>query len=289
MKAGQGPEEIFMPVELSPLTPSFGVEAVGVDLAGSVSEDDLNAMREALKERLVMVVRRQNLTPEQYLAAASLFGDLMAQHLTNILMPEHPEIAVLDSRKADKDKNGQAIPTGSRAWHTDHTNHARPPKFTMLYAVKLPSKGGDTSFANMQAAFAALPAEDQARLSPMITVNVIEQDTGAVDETARASLTAAPQRHPLIRTHPDTGKKAIYVHPGKTQRIEGMEPEDTKTFVRDLLERAITPDVTYRHTWQPGDLVIWDNRATLHVAHRDYDADEGRIMHRVILEGEVPF
>ena len=159
---------------------------------------------------------------------------------------------------------------------------------TMLYAVKLPSKGGDTSFANMQAAYEGLPAEERSKLDPMITVNVIEQDTGSVGEDARQTLAKAPQRHPLIRTHPETGKKAIYVHPGKTERIDGMEPAESRTFIQDLLARAITPDITYRHTWQPGDLVLWDNRATLHIAHRDYDASEGRIMHRVILEGEVP-
>lgn len=278
-----------MSVTLNPLSSTFGVEVVGVDLAGPVAAEDLSAMQTALTDRLVMVVRNQNLTPEQYLDAARLFGDLMPQHLTKILMPEHPEIAVLDSRQSDKDTKGKAIPTGSRNWHTDHTNHARPPKITMLYAVKLPSKGGDTSFANMQAAYAGLPAAEQEKLAPLITVNVIEQDTGNVGDDARQALTKAPQRHPLIRTHPETGKKAIYVHPGKTERIDGMEPEDSRAFVQDLLARAIQPDMTYRHTWQPGDLVLWDNRATLHIAHRDYDASEGRIMHRVILEGDVPF
>ncbi|PIW26146.1 MAG: hypothetical protein COW30_16530 [Rhodospirillales bacterium CG15_BIG_FIL_POST_REV_8_21_14_020_66_15] len=277
-----------MPVTLSPLTPSFGVDAAGVDLGGPVAAEDLAALQEALIDRLVMVVRSQNLTPEQYLEAARLFGDIMPQHLTRILMPEHPEIAVLDSRQSDKDKDGKAIPTGSRAWHTDHTNHARPPKFTLLYAVKLPSQGGDTSFANMQAAYDALPAEERERLRPMVTVNVIEPDTGNVGDDARAALSKAPQRHPLIRTHPVSGKQAIYVHPGKTERIDGMEPDESRAFVRDLLDRAITPDVTYRHIWRPGDLVIWDNRATLHVAHRNYDASEGRVMHRLIIEGEVP-
>jgi len=277
-----------MPVTLSPLTPSFGVDAAGVDLGGPVAAEDLAALQEALIDRLVMVVRSQNLTPEQYLEAARLFGDIMPQHLTRILMPEHPEIAVLDSRQSDKDKDGKAIPTGSRAWHTDHTNHARPPKFTLLYAVKLPSQGGDTSFANMQAAYDALPAEERERLRPMVTVNVIEPDTGNVGDDARAALSKAPQRHPLIRTHPVSGKQAIYVHPGKTERIDGMEPDESRAFVRDLLDRAITPDVTYRHIWRPGDLVIWDNRATLHVAHRNYDASEGRVMHRLIIEREVP-
>lgn len=278
-----------MSISLNPLSSALGVEATGIDLTAPIAAADLSAMQDALRENLVMVVRDQKLNPEQFMDAARLFGDLMAQHLTKILMPEHPEIVVLDSRQSDKNREGQAIPTGSRAWHTDHTNHARPPKMTMLYAVKLPSKGGDTSFANMQAAYEGLPAEERNKLDPMITVNVIEQDTGNVGDDARQALSKAPQRHPLIRTHPETGKKAIYVHPGKTERIDGMTPDDSRAFIQDLLARAITPDVTYRHKWQPGDLLLWDNRATLHIAHRDYDASEGRIMHRVILEGDVPF
>lgn len=278
-----------MSVTLTPLSDTFGIEATGVDLAGNVDPADVAAMLAALHENLVMVVRGQALTPPQYLKATRLFGDIMPQHLTKILMPEHPEIAVLDSRKSDRDADGRAQPSGSRAWHTDHTNHARPPKYTALYAVKLPSSGGDTSFANMQAAYAALPADERAKLDPLVTVNVIESDTGNVGDDTRASLTKAPQRHPLIRTHPETRRRAIYVHPGKTAYIEGMEPDASKVFIKDLLDRAIRPGMTYRHTWRPGDLVIWDNRATLHIAHRDYDAGEGRIMHRVIVEGEVPF
>ena len=278
-----------MSVTLKPLSDNLGVEATGVDLAGALASADLAAMTEALHEHLVMVVRDQKLTPPQYLGAMARFGDLMPQHLTRILMPEHPLIAVLDSRQSDLDGAGKAIPTGSRAWHTDHTNHARPPKFTALYAVKLPSSGGDTSFANMQAAYAGLAEDERRALDPMVTVNVIEQDTGNVAADTRETLTKAPQRHPLIRTHPVTGRKAIYVHPGKTASIDGVAPERTRVFINDLLDRAIRPDMTYRHQWRPGDLLIWDNRATLHIAHRDYDAAEGRIMHRVILEGEVPF
>lgn len=277
-----------MPVSLTPLTETIGIEATGVDLSGPVDDTDLAAMQDALHEHLVMVVRDQDLTPAQYLDAMSLFGDLMDQHLTELLMPEHPKIAVLDSRRAKRVLDGEIVPIGAKDWHTDHTNHARPPKMTAIYAVQLPSKGGDTGFANMQAAFAGLPDDERNKLEPLVTVNVIEQDTEYVSDSTRDALTREPQRHPFIRTHPETGKKAIYVHPGKLAHIDGMAPEESHSFVNDLLARTITPDVTYRHKWRPGDLVIWDNRGTLHLAYRDYDVTEGRIMHRVILEGEVP-
>lgn len=278
-----------MTVTLTPLPGVFGAEATGVDLAKPVSEADADALRAALRDRLVLVVRGQNLTPAQYVEGMKVFGDPMHQHLSKLLMPEHPEIAVLDSRYANTTRDdGKVMPIGSRDWHTDHTNHARPPKMTVLYAVKLPSKGGDTGFANMQAAYAGLAADEQAELAKLKTVNSIEQDVGYVDDATRASFTAQPQTHPFIRTHPETGNKAIYVHPGKLARFEGWAPDESKAFVNDLLERVLTDDVTYRHVWRPGDLVIWDNRALLHVAHTDYDPGEGRIMHRMCLEGDVP-
>lgn len=277
-----------MTLKLAPLSEALGIEATGIDLAGPVSAAEVGAMTDALHENLVMVVRDQNLTPPQYLDAVSLFGDLMDQHLSNLLMDAHPKIAVLDSRTSTIGDDGRAIPIGSRDWHTDHTNHARPPKMTAMYAVQLPASGGDTGFANMQAAFAHLPQAEQDDLSSMTTVNVIESYTEYVGEATRNDLIQKPQRHPFIRTHPETGRQAIYVHPGKLAHMEGMDNSESRVFINGLLDRVITPDVTYRHQWRPGDLVIWDNRGVLHVAHRDYDHREGRIMHRVILEGEVP-
>ncbi len=278
-----------MSVTLTPLAGTFGVEATGADLSRPVADADAEAMREALREHLVLVVRDQDLSPAGYVEAMKIFGRPMRQHLSKLLMPDHPEIAVLDSRVANTTRDdGKVMPIGSRDWHTDHTNHPRPPKMTVLYAVKLPSSGGDTGFANMQAAYAALPADEQAELAKMKTVNSIEQDVGYVDDATRQEFGAA-QVHPFIRTHPETGRKAIYVHPGKLARFEGWEPAESKSFVNGLLERVLTPDVTYRHKWRPGDLVIWDNRALLHVAHTDYDHGEGRIMHRMCLEGDAPF
>lgn len=275
-----------MTLKMVPLGDALGVEVTGIDFAETVAEQDVAAMRAALSERLVMVVRGQRLDPAKLLQALRRFGNTMPQHLSDMLMPEHPEIAVLDSRKSPAGSDGRVMPVGSRAWHTDHTNHARPPKITALYAVRLPESGGDTSFANMQLAYDRLPDADRAELDPLRTVNKIE-DHGYVSAEDRARF-GAHQLHPLIRTHPDTGKKAIYLHPGKTERIEGMEKDASLAFVDRLLDRTIGPDVTYRHAWRPGDLILWDNRGVMHRAHADYDLEAGRVMHRVLLEGDVP-
>ena len=210
----------------------------------------------------------------------------MEQHLTDTLMEGHPEIAVLDSREMPPDKEGKIIPFGGRDWHTDHTNHEIPPKFTALYAIKLPTSGGDTSFANMHLAFDSLPSSEKVKLSSLETVNKIE-DFAYIDEAAREKFGKLPI-HPLIRTHPDTGRKAIYVHPGKLEKLVGMEPAKSQQLIQNLLEKVITPDICYSHKWREGDLLLCDNRAVLHLAHHDYDLKEGRIMHRILIKGERP-
>jgi taurine dioxygenase len=276
-----------MGLSVTPLSDALGVEVMGVDLSRPIASADLALMQRALADHLVMVVRDQRLDPAEYLAAARLFGETMAQHLSEMLMSEHPEIAVLDSATLGPGPDGRVVPLGSRDWHTDHTNHARPPKITALYAVELPPEGGDTSFANMQAAYRALPEAERERLAAMRTVNKIE-DFNYVSAADKDRF-GERQIHPLVRTHPDSGKKALYFHPGKTERIEGMEPAESLAFLDELLDRVIRPEVTYRHEWRPGDLLLWDNRAVLHIAHHDYDMGAGRVMHRVILEGEVPY
>ncbi|MEC7301514.1 MAG: TauD/TfdA family dioxygenase [Pseudomonadota bacterium] len=275
-----------MAVSITPLSENIGAEVTGVDFSQPLPAEDLADIEQALLDHLVVVVRDQSLDPKQLLAATRLFGETMEQHLTDTLMDGHPEIAVLDSSKMPSDKQGRVIPFGARTWHTDHTNHEHPPKYTALYAINLPASGGDTSFANMNFGYTALPREEQASLMDLQTVNKIE-DFGYIGEEARVKFGTLPV-HPLIRTHPETGKKALYVHPGKLERIVGRDPDESQTFINDLLDRVITPENTYRHKWRLGDLLFCDNRAVLHRAHKDYDMAEGRVMHRVILRGDRP-
>lgn len=276
-----------MAAQISPLSSALGVEATGADLSAPVSDADQAALCQAILDNHVLVIRNQELTSPQYLASVRLFGETMEQQLSTFLMEDHPEIAVLDSLKSEVDEDGNPFPVGSRDWHTDHTNHAEPPKMTALRAIQLPkSGGGNTGFANMHKAYDALSAPRQTELGALNTVNKIE-DKAYVSDEARAKF-GALQSHPLIRTHPESGKKAIYLHPGKVDHIEGMTPPDSKDFVDDLMEEIIQQDIVYRHVWQPGDMILWDNRSVLHLAHRDYDHTEQRIMHRVLLKGDKP-
>ena len=279
--------EAVVNIEVVPLSDAIGAEITGVDLSKAISPNELMIIKQAMIDHLVIVVRGQKLDPPELLTAVRLFGETMEQHLSDTLMKQYPEIAVLDSRKMPPDSEGNVIPFGARDWHTDHTNHKIPPKFTALYALKLPSMGGDTSFANMHLAFESLDAKEQARLGQFETVNKIE-DFAYIDADAREKFGKFPI-HPLIRTHPDTNRKAIYVHPGKLERLVGLDPESSLSIIRELLSRVIAPAISYRHSWCLGDLLLCDNRAVLHLAHQDYDLSEGRIMHRILLKGESPF
>ncbi len=274
-----------MSIAVTPLSTMLGAEITGADLSKPLEPTDFSAIEQALTDHLVVVVRRQALDPAQLLRALRHFGDIMQQHRSDILLDGHPEIAVLDSRNAQVEADGQAYPDGSRDWHTDHTNHARPPKVTSLYAIKLPGEGGgDTGFANMHAAFDALPAELKAKLTPLKSHNKLESHAQLADMKRFGSI----QTHPIIRTHPVTGRKAVYIHPGKAVKIDGMNEVETSAFIDELMPHLIKPEFIYRHKWKAGDLVLWDNRSLLHIAYRDYDPRQGRVMHRVLLQGEVP-
>ncbi|MEZ5854960.1 MAG: TauD/TfdA family dioxygenase [Hyphomicrobiaceae bacterium] len=275
-----------MPLSITPLSPALGAEIVGVDLSKPLPPDNRDRIEDALHQHLVIVLRRQTLNPAELVAGLKQFGQIMRQHRSDILLDDHPEIAVLDSRKAPVEA-GEAFPDGSRDWHTDHTNHARPPKVTALYSVTLPhSGGGDTGFANMHAAYDSLPNNVKSELASLKSHNKIENHAHLADADKQRYGTV--QAHPVIRTHPITGRKAVYIHPGKAVQLDGMTPEASRSYIDNLLEMIIKPEFIYRHKWQPGDLVLWDNRSLLHIAHRDYDTREGRIMHRVLLEGEIP-
>lgn len=276
-----------MTLTITPLADALGVAVTGIDLNQPVAAADLDAMRQALQDHLVLVIRGQALNPVQYLAAVRLFGEPMPQHLSGMLMADHPEIAVLDSRKITPSKIGIVEQPGSLEWHTDSTNFAKPPKITALYAVSLPSSGGDTGFANMHMAYDALPGTLQSKLSDMKTVNKIEDRDYVSAE--HKEVFGGSQIHPLIRTHPETGRKAVYLHPGKAERFVDMEPGESHAFMDELMGTIIQPEICYRHKWQVGDLLLCDNRSVVHLAYADYDHAEGRVMHRIILQGDAPF
>jgi taurine dioxygenase len=279
-------------LSITPLGPALGAAAEGIDLRQPLDQATLAQLKQALLDRVVLVIRGQRFTPAEYLAAARLFGEPMRQHYSQYHLPGFPDINALSSRDAERRPDGSRYLQGTECWHTDHTNRLEPPKLTVLHALALPPEGGDTSFANMRLAYEALPEADKRAFAKLETVNALENKAGVTSVPSRAedeALYADMAVHPLVRTHPENATKALYFHPTKTVSLTGMAPAESRAFIERLLERAIRPEIVYRHKWRIGDMLLCDNRSALHRAHDDYDADAGRLLHRIILKGDRPF
>ena len=276
-------------MKITRLSTHIGAEATGTDLRMPVDAQTRRRLNAAVVEHVALVIREQVFTPEQYLAAVSLFGEPMEQHFTQYALPGCPLVHEVSNRHTDK--SGKRVQHGAD-WHTDHTNHVRPPKYTSLYAVSLPSSGGDTAIVNMRAGYEALPDAIKQKIGAMKTVNVFQGSASArysgQSADAQAERKPEPVLQPLVRTHPENGTKALYFHPVKAENIVGMDAEESQALLNDLLERSVRPEFIYSHRWRKGDMLIWDNRAAMHRASFDYDPSEYRLLYRVLVRGEVP-
>ena len=265
-------------LQIAPLHPSLGAEVAGVDLSHSIDAPTRQALSHALADHLALVFRDQTLTPGQYLAAASAFGPPMEQHYSQHNMPDFPLIGLIWHR------NGQ-LP--AEKWHTDHTNRECPPAATILYGVEIPSAGGGTSAANMRAAYGALSEDERRRLDSLKTFNSL--DSGRTDTRQEdRDKYGKPIEHPMVRTHPVHGSRAVYFHISKATHIGGMTSAASHAYMADLLDRMIRPEIVYHHVWRKGDVLVIDDRATMHRAHGDYDRTQSRVLWRIIVEGDRP-
>ena len=276
-------------MEIRRLTGHTGAEVMGIDLTQPISAATQHALNRAFGEHSVLVIRDQRLTPPQVLTAVELFGPVFQQHNTRFALPECPQIHYIS--------NQDHFPDGTRyipgeGWHTDHSNDARPPKATVLHAVTLPEQGGDTQFANMAAAYAALPSAMQDRLANLIAIHVYQSSHSArrLMSLSDVNKERVPNAvlHPVVRTHPDNHRKSIYINPIRIEGIVGLDHREALKLLDDLLEHATQQAFQYRHEWRPGDLVMWDNRCLLHKANGDYDMDQTRYLYRVMLQGDIP-
>jgi taurine dioxygenase len=268
-----------MPIAVTPFQASPGAAVSGVDLSKPLDPATKDALTAALAEHLALVFHDQSLTPDQYLAAAAVFGPPMRQHYGQHNMPDHPDIGLIWHR------NGQQP---AERWHTDHTNREKPPAARGDFDTVKNRRGGGTSVANMRAAYSALTETERARLRSLRTVNRLDdhhQDDVRSEDREKYDR---PVVHPMVRTHPVHGTPAVYFHITKTAYIEGMSPAESRAYLSDLLDRMIRPEIVYTHRWRRGDVLVIDDRATMHRAHGDYDRSESRILWRVIVEGDRP-
>jgi taurine dioxygenase len=272
---------------IAPLSAHTGAEVLGVDLTRPVDAALRARLNRAFVEHSVLVIRDQHLSPQQVLAAVQLFGEVLPQHNTKFALPECPQIHYVSNQ--DFYPDGKRYIPGE-GYHTDHSNAVEPPKATVLHAVKLPDRGGDTQYVNMHRAYDALPDAMKRRIDGMRALHVYqsrfsERKLMALPETARVPDGVW---HPLVRTHPESGRRSIYLNPIRTEAIDGMAEADALALLDDLLAHATQPQFEYRHQWRQGDMVMWDNRCLLHKANGDYDMDQVRYLYRIMLKGDAP-
>jgi taurine dioxygenase len=276
-------------MEIRRLTGHAGAEAAGIDLTKPVSDETKAVLNRAFVEHSVLVVRGQSLQPDQMLAAVELFGAVFHQHNTRFAIPACPQIHYISNR--DRFPDGTRYIPGE-GWHTDHSNDTRPPKATVLHAVTLPDVGGDTQFADMAAAYAALPAAMRDRIAELMAIHVYQSShsTRKLMGLSEANKERVPNAvlHPIVRTHPENGRKSLYINPIRIEGIVGLDHKEALPLLDELLEHAVQEKFQYRHEWRAGDLVMWDNRCLLHKANGDYDMDQTRYLYRVMLQGDVP-
>jgi taurine dioxygenase len=272
--------------EIEPIGPTIGAEIHGLDLTKTLDDASFAAFERAVIDHKVVYLRDQNLTTAQHVAIGRRFGDLEVHPFRP--EGEFPEIMVLDNHK-----DNPVLSTD--VWHSDTTFRECPTKYSILRCLQMPKTGGDTLWADAQAAYAGLSDAMKAFLDPMMAVHDFknfralytnsEEDRKKLFEMER--LYPNPT-HPVIRTHPVTGGKALYVNPQFTLRIEGLNADESDALLKLLYEQMHVPEYQFRLRWKPGTIVFWDNQSTQHYAANDYYPNR-RHMERVAVIGEKPF
>ncbi|MBS0540168.1 MAG: TauD/TfdA family dioxygenase [Proteobacteria bacterium] len=262
----------------------------GIDLNRPADEATQAALRAALNDNLVLCIRGQKLAPPAFRDAMARFGTPMLRKQL-AATEECAEVNIISSEDRDVLGDGKKLVNGA-SWHTDDSFMREPCSLTMLYGVVVPSRGGDTQFTNMHAAYEALSPEMKARIDKLQVVHKYQssRQTNRVSKRPDDEMKAMPEAtHPLVRTHPETGRKALYLNANRMEQIVGMDRAESDVLLDTLIAHAIEPRFQYRHVWREGDIVIWDNRCTMHKANADYPEGERRLMHRVIVAGTAPF
>jgi taurine dioxygenase len=283
-------------MEVRKLGASLGAEIAGVDVR-RMDDATFAALREAFLVHHVLAVRDQHIAPADQLAFSRRFGPLEDQLNAHYTVDGYPEVLVLSNDMNDGKPVG--LIDGGDFWHSDSSHRDRPSMATILYAVKNPKEGGDTEFANMNAAYEALPPDVKQRIAGLKGVHAVSKlKNKRVTVSARRpdgkdfyerQKSIPDQIWPLVRTHPVTGKKALYVSPRFTIGIAGLPDTEADELLDTLFAHQLRDEFVYRHRWRDRDLVIWDNRCVIHRATGGYSYPDVRTMHRTVVAGDAPY
>ncbi|CAB3916848.1 Alpha-ketoglutarate-dependent taurine dioxygenase [Achromobacter mucicolens] len=280
--------------DVRPLPGPLGAEVIGLDLSRELAPADFARVHKAHLDHHLLVFRDQRITPQQHIDFSRRFGRLMIHVLHQFHLPGHPEILTVSNIVED----GKPIGLGDagKYWHSDISYKELPSLGSLLHAQELPAEGGDTLFANMHLAYDTLPQALKNAIDGKRGVHSYLAQYGQLQKEGnwRPNLSAAQIAqvqevvHPVVRTHPENGRRALFVSEGFTTRIEGLPDDESRALLNELFIHSVRPEHIYRHQWQPYDLVFWDNRSLIHLAGGTPDHLR-RKLYRTTIEGDAPF
>ena len=289
--ASEEPSQSF---DVRPLDAPLGAEVLGLDLSRPLNADDFARVHRAHLDHGLLVFRDQDISPEQQIAISRRFGELQIHVLKQFLLAEHPEVFIISNIV----ENGRPVGLGDagKFWHSDLSYKRLPSLGSMLHAQELPAEGGDTLFASQQQAYETLPealrqAIEGKRAAHSYTARYADE---VFEGIQRPTLTAAQLAevetvvHPVVRTHPETGRKGLFVNENFTTHILDIPADESRQILAELFAHSARPELVYRHRWQPRDLLFWDNRALIHLA-TGCPNHLRRRMHRTTIQGDAPF
>lgn len=284
-----------MPINVKPLSTALGAEISGVDLREELSPETVAAIKDVWHEHLIILFRNQVLTEDDQVRFAEHFGVLQkrgrpAEARNEASKLKYPEMTMLVSNIRENGKLIGSLADGEMHFHSDFCYLENPAKGTFLYAIEIPSQGGDTLFLNMYKAFETLPPALKFRVEGRKAVNAYHYESTTRElNGSRLDLAAHKQyAQPIVRTHPDTGRKALYVNRLMTFSVEGMDKDEGDALLDELFDHIEQDQFIYAHKWRVGDLILWDNRCTLH-ARTDFSDQERRLLRRHVVEGDRAF
>ncbi|MGE0874284.1 MAG: TauD/TfdA dioxygenase family protein [Burkholderiales bacterium] len=284
-----------MTLSIQPLSAALGAEVSGIDFKRPLAAEDVRRLHQALGAHGILLFRGADVTPEEHIAFSRQFGPLETHVVGEFNLPDHPEVFVVSNVKEGGKLKG-AVYAG-QYWHSDLSYMEKPSLGSLLLCREMPKLGGDTMWANMYMAWDTLSEPLKGFLGGLKAVHDYSHayDTYFAHLKDRPPLTAEqraktpPVEQPIARTHPVTGRKALYVNPGFTTGIVGMPKEESAPILDFLFRHSTRQEFIYRHKWRVNDMMFWDNRSTMHYALADYDFSVRRLMHRTTVAGDAPY
>ncbi len=283
--------DLHLPFAVRPLTAKLGAEVLGVNLGEDLSDDVFRGIYQAFLRYQVLLFPPQDVPPERQVAFARRFGEVQIHVMNQYHADGFPELYRLSNLDEHGRPNGRHPDKGTLAWHTDGSWSRVTGQATIIYGEVMPQSGGDTHFCDMYGAYERLDPAWKARIARLRAVHNLDfsrtrrhGEDPMTDEQRRAR---PPVDHPIVRTHPETGRKCIYLG-DHAESIVGMPYAEGRALIEELNELAVHPDLTYEHRWKPGELIVWDNRCLMHRATAYDPAIERRVIRRCTVLGEIP-